>query len=230
MRAKIATAAVAGALAVAGTAVAAGGGPFGGPLGGDRQEQLAEDLAGELDGVNPNEVSEALQSVAEQKRAEHRAEIAAGIAAQLDGVDADAVEAALSKHSEQVQAVLEAGERPEMGSLATTLAEELGKSEDEISTALEAAREAGIEQRQAEMLERLEAAVESGEISEEQADEIRERIESGPPAGMHGGPGGHRPGPGEPGGFGPGGPPQGGPGTDGEGAAGTGFEVTPPAS
>jgi len=199
MRGKIAIAAVVGALALGGTAVAAGG--PGGMFGPDRQEGLAADLAEQLDGVNANEVGNALDAVAEEKRAEHRTRMAEGIAAELDGVNADQVADALAKHEEQTQA---------------------------------------------EALERLDEAVENGDVTEEQADEIRERIESGEGPGHgpggpgHGGPGGpggpghHGPGgPGGPG-FGPGGP--GGPpptgGEDGstEGASTTPGQVAPSAA
>jgi hypothetical protein len=95
-----------------------------------------------------------------------------------------------------------------MDGLVTTLADELGKSEDEISTALDAARETEMKVRKAEALERLDQAVEDGEVTDEQADQIRERIESGPSFG-HGDHGPRGPG------FGPGGPPPGGAGFGG---------------
>jgi nucleoid DNA-binding protein len=213
MRAKIAAGAVIAALAVAGTAVAAGGGgPVAGLFGDDHRQEFAEDLAGQLEGVSPNQVEQALDTVAKQRMEEHRSEMAAAIAEQLDGVSADDVAAALKKHEQQVRDAIENGERPEMGSLVTTLADELGKSEDEITDALQAAHEAEAEQHKAEALKRLDQAVEDGDISKKQADQIRERIENGPDFGPHGpgGPGGPGDlgGPGGPG-MGPGGPPPG---------------------
>ncbi len=196
MRRRIAIAAVIGGLALTGTAMAAGGGPEG-LFGGDGKEQLADDLAAQLDGVTPGEVERALDSVAEQQMEDRRTEMAAGIAAELDGVEADAVADALAKHEEQVRSAIESGERPDIGSLVTTLSEELGKSEDQVTSALEAAQQAGMEEHQADALKRLDEAVSNGDISEQQADQIRERIESGPGFGP-GGPGGP--------GFGPGGP------------------------
>ncbi len=197
---KIATVATIAVLAITGTAMAAGGGP-GGILGDDDKQEFAQDLAGQLDGVSPVEVSEALDAVAEERMQEHRAEMADAIAAELDGVDAEQVSDALAKHEKQMREGFESGERPEMGSLVTTLSDELGKSEEEVQTALEAVGEKKAAEHEADALQRLDEAVEDGEISEEQADQIRERIESG---------GGFRPGhgPGGPGGpgFGPGGP------------------------
>lgn len=214
MRGKIAIAAVVGALALGGTAVAAAG--PGGVFGSDHKQELAADLAEQLDGVNANQVENALDAVAEERRAEHRAQMAEGIAGELDGVSADQVEDALAKHEEQMRAAFESGERPDGDSLVTTLADELDRSEDEISAALEASREAAMSEHRAEALERLDAAVENGDITEEQADQIRERIESGE------GPMGHGPGgPGHPGPGGPGGPGFGGP--DGPGGPPPGF-------
>lgn len=146
MKRKIAAAAVIAALAVAGTAVAAGGGPAGGLLGDDHKQEFAEDLAGQLEGVNPSEVEQALDTVAEQRMEEHRSQMAAAIAEQLDGVSADEVDAALEKHGQQVRDAIENGERPEIGSLPATLAEELGKSEEEVTDALQAAHEAKAEE------------------------------------------------------------------------------------
>jgi hypothetical protein len=203
MRGKIAIAAVIGALALGGTAVAAGG--PGGMFGADHEQELAADLAEQLKGVNANQVEDALETVAEEQQAEQRAGMAEGIAAELGGVSADRVENALAEHEERMKAAVESGERPGRDSLVATLASGLDRSENEIRAALESSREAVMEEHQAAALERLDAAVESGDITEEQADKIRERIESGEGPG---GPGHH--GPGGPG-FGPGGPGFGGP-------------------
>jgi hypothetical protein len=208
MRKAILIAVAVGALVVGGTALAYPGGP--GPFGNhdERQAEFAGDLASELDGVNANEVEQALDTVREQKMAEHREALAEAISGQLDGVSAEQVESALETHEAEVRDAIENGERPERGSLVTTLADELGKSEDEIQTALEAAHEEKSE-------ERLSDAVESGDLTEEEADQIRERMENGTFGHGPGGPGGHR-------GFGgPFGGPRGpgGPAADGQGTS-----------
>jgi len=196
MRKAILIAVAVGAIVVGGTAFAYSGGP--GPFGNndERQAELASDLAAQLDGVNPNEVEQALDTVREENRAEHRQQMAEAIASQLDSVSADQVESALETVHEQIQAAGENGERPERGVFATTLADELGVSEEEIQSALQAAHQEKAEQR-------LNEAVEPGNLTQEEADQIRERIENGEGRGGRGGPGGP--------GFGPGGPPSGGP-------------------
>ena len=203
MRKAILIAVAVGALAVGGTAFAYPGGP--GPFGNgdERQAEFAGDLAAELDGVNPNEVEQALDTVREQKMTEHRQQQAEAIASQLDGVSADQVESALETAHEQAQAAIENGERPERGDLAKTLADELGVSEEDVQQAVQAAHQKRGEQR-------LNDAVESGDLTEEEADQIRERMENG-----ERGPGER--GPGGPGHRGPGGPPSGGPDADGQG-------------
>ena len=159
---KVAIGVTAVAIGTTGTAVAAGGG---GPLfGGDGKDELAADLASKLDGVNPGEVERALDEVSEERRSEMTAAQAAAIAAELDGVDADAVADALDKAHEQMREASEAGEQPDPGSLAATLAEELDINEDAATTALESAREAEFAERRTEMLDRLDQAVEDGDI------------------------------------------------------------------
>ena len=110
------------AIGTTGTAVAAGGG--GPSLGGDGKDELAADLASKLDGVNPGEVERALDEVSEERCSEMTAAQATAIAAELDGVDADAVGTALEKVDEETREALDAGERPDPGSLAATLADE----------------------------------------------------------------------------------------------------------
>ncbi len=203
MRKAILIAVAVGALVVGGTAFAYPGGP--GPFGGndgERQAELASDLAAQLDGVNPNEVEQALDTVREQKMTEHRQQQAEAISSQLDGVNADQVESALETVQSNIQDAIENGERPERGQFATTLADELGVSEEEIQTALQAAHQEKGEQR-------LNDAVESGDLTEEEADQIRERMENGERGAGPGGPGHHGPR-----GAGPGGPPSGGPDGD----------------
>ena len=199
MRKAILIAVAIGALAIGGTAFAYPGGP--GPFGNndERQAEFAGDIASQLDGVNANQIEQALDTVREDKMTEHREAQAEAISSQLDGVSAEQVSSALEKHQAAVQDAIENGERPERGDLATTLAEELGVSEEEIQTALQTAHQEQGEQR-------LNDAVESGDLTEEEADQIRERMANGPSEGGPGGPGG-------PGGQrGPGGP--GGPGQD----------------
>jgi hypothetical protein len=205
----LAVGAVTGALAIGGTAVAAGGG--GGPLGfirGDRDQndaQLAKDLAGKLHGPSASEIQKALGEVRDERMAERRKAEAAAIAAELDGVSADQVDKALQK--------LEANrgtQRPgpprdfrrgmRRDPLAAGLAKELGKSTAEVRKAIQAARKKEFDAR-------LDDAVKDGRITQAQADRIKKRFESGPPHfgrgfrhGLHG--------PGRPG-FG--GPPPGGP-------------------
>ena len=194
------------ALAVAGTAIAAPGSPVG-LLGGDEdpQREFATELARELGGVSSGEVERAMEAVAERHLAERRAEMAAAIAAGLDGVSAERVEAALEAGEQQMRRSFEAGEPPAPGDLAESLAADLGVGEDEVERALEAAREQELDEHRAEAERRLDEAVEQGRISEEQADELRERLEQGPPVPEHG-PGGPGLAPGGPPPIGPGGP------------------------
>ncbi len=192
------------AIGTAGTAVAAGDdSPW---LGGDAKDALAADLASKLDGVNQGNVERALDEVAEERRSEMTAAQSEAIAAELDGVDADAVADALDKAHEQMRAAFEAGERPDRDSLAATLAAELDIDEDAVAKALESAREAQFAERKTEMLDRLDQAVEDGEIDADRAEEIREHIESDEPPKMGKGPGAHGPGSGGPNGPGFGGP------------------------
>ena len=90
--------------------------------------------------------------------------------------------------------------RAEMqASLADALAAELGLDADEVAAALEKVQTDLRAEMQAEHLERLEErlaeAVEAGELTQEEADEVLERAESGELRGPgrrggHGGPGG----------------------------------------
>ena len=68
----------------------------------------------------------------------------------------------------------------------------LGLDEDTVTEALESAREAEFAGHRAEMLDRLDQAVENGDIAADRAAEMRERLNSDDGAEMHGGP---RPGP-----------------------------------
>ena len=92
--------------------------------------------------------------------------------------------------------------------LAEALAAELGLDADEVAAALEKVQTDLRDEMQTEHLERLEerlaAAVEAGELTQEEADEVLERAESGELRGPgrrggHGGPGGR----GGAGGYGP---------------------------
>lgn len=88
------------------------------------------------------------------------------------------------------------------GALGEALAAELGLDADEVTAALEKVQSELRTEMQAERLaqleERVAAAVEAGELTQEEADEMLERAESGELRGPrgHGGPGG----PGGPGG------------------------------
>jgi len=179
MKRPVAIAAAVGTLAAAGTAVA-GPGPLGDVFGEDREErrqEFARDLASKLDGVSAEQVERALREVHEERRAEHRREMARALAAELDGVSAREVEQALEKAHEQTRQSFEEGDRPrrvDRDAFVETLARELDKSEAEVRNALRAARRKRLESK-------LEEAVREGRISEQRADEIRERIEEGPP-------------------------------------------------
>ncbi len=192
MKKPIAIAAAVIALGVAGTAIAA---PGGGVLGGDpeeRQAEFASDLAQRLDGVNANQVEKGLEEIHAEREAEMLNQRAKGLASQLDGVSVDQAKTAL----ESVHKTLESeGTRPDPEQVDQMLADKLGVSAEDIQKA-----------HQAEAESRLDQAVKDGMLTEEQAGQIRERIESGEgPAPGGGHPGGPPGGPGA--GFGPGVPP-----------------------
>ena len=110
----------------------------------------------------------------------------------------DATEAPTETTHEERHAAAQEG-------FAAALAEELGIGVDRVTTALETVRTAMAEERQAEHLaaleERLDAAVEDGSLTREQADAILEAHESGVIGGF-GGPGSFRGRHGPRGGFG----------------------------
>ena len=198
MKKPIAIAAAVIALGAAGTAIAA---PGGGVLGGDREEgkaEFASDLAQRLDGVNANQVEKGLEEVHAEREAEMLNQRAEGLASQLDGVSVEQAKSAMESVHETLKSE---GTKPDREQVTELLADELGVSAEEIQKA-----------HQAEHESRLDQAVRDGALTEEQADEIRERIESGEgpvPGGGHPGSG-----PGHPGG------PPGGPGASyGPGAA-----------
>ena len=169
------------AVALGGTALAApGGGPLGGLFGEEPEKHEAEfarDLASKLGGVSPEQVERALEEVRDERAAEHRAEMARGLAAELDGVSADRVEGALARAHQRLEEGREQGEPPDPRLFEETLAKELDTSEGEIRKALRAAHRAQL-QRQ------LDEAVKAGRLTEEQAKEIRQRLErDAPPPG-----------------------------------------------
>lgn len=200
MQRPIAIAAAAGALAAGGTAIATAsdGGRVGAMLGGDPKEHRAEfarDLASKLDGVKPSEVERALGEIRRERQQEHWAQLAKGLTAELDGVSADEVEQALEKARSRMEDAFKNGDRPNRAVFVETLASELDKKPEEIREAFKDARKSAFEAR-------LDAAVKEGKISEERADQIRERLEQG----RRGFRGGHHGRFRDRGGFGPGGP------------------------
>lgn len=238
-RKKIAAAAVAGVLALAAgaTAITAIAAPGGGPLGllgggEDRRTEEAQALGKKL-GVDPARVSRALEEVHRERHAARQAEMAKALAEKLDVPPAEAERALQAAFAAKPQTrrdrADDQGERRDRGErerdggpLVDALAKELGKSRAEVKKALDEIHQERFEAKLAE-------AVKEGQISEDQAKEIRERAKEdggggfGPP---HGGPGGFG-GPGGPGGHGgpeghggpdgpdddlggPGGPPPGG--------------------
>jgi hypothetical protein len=154
------------------------GGPlvtFGeGPVG-----SFAEDLAAELD-LSTDEVEQALDAVADKRSADHRQQMAENLSEHLDGVSVEDIEAALAVAEEQMREAFEDGDPPRPDQFAATLAEELGLSEDEVEDALAALREEAFSAHREEAGKRLDEAVESGKLSEDEADAIRERLESLP--------------------------------------------------
>jgi hypothetical protein len=124
-----------------GPTVAFAGGPpmvVGGP---GPDDEFASDLADEL-GISADEVKSALKAVAEKEMAERRRDLAESIAAHLDGVTVDEVVSALEVADEKMRQAFDSGDPPSPDLFTETLSDELGVSEDEVSTALEAARAA----------------------------------------------------------------------------------------
>jgi hypothetical protein len=126
---------------------------------------FAEDLAAELGGgVTAEEVERALEAVREKSMSEHRRELAEAISSELDGVSVEQVESALAVADERMREAFESGEPPSPDVFTETLADELGLSEDEVSEALAAAREATFEAHRDQMEQRLDDAVEEGRL------------------------------------------------------------------
>jgi hypothetical protein len=203
----LAVGAVAGALAVGGTAVAAAG--AGGPLGfikGDRDQndaQLAQDLAAKLHGPSASEIQKALGQVRDERMAKRRKAEAAAIGAELGGVSADDVDKALQKLEAKHERSgppkdFGRGRRLHRHDFAADLAKQLGKKTADVRKALQAARKK-------QFAAMLDQAVKDGRLSKAQADAMKKRFQSGPPhfgrGFRHGGPG--HGGPGRPGFGGP---------------------------
>jgi hypothetical protein len=216
--------AVAGALAVGGTAMAAANGS--GPLGfmkgdrGERNAQLAKDLAAKLHGPSANQIEKALGQVQTERMAQRRKAEAAAIASELNGVSTDQVDKALQKLEAQRmrQGPPQPGQRPGFrrgDGLAAQLAKELNKSTADVRKALQAARKKEFDAQ-------IDQAVKDGRLTKAQAARIKKNFKNGPRFGGHG----FRHGFG--GGDGPGrgwGPPPGGPpaGSGAPGGPGAGY-------
>jgi hypothetical protein len=121
------------------TAAVAAGPPL--AFAGGPGDTFARDLADEL-GVTTSEVKRALNAVAEKEMARHRQELAEEISSHLDGVSAEQVASALEVADRRMREAFESGDPPSPDLFTETLADELGLSEDEVSRALGAAREA----------------------------------------------------------------------------------------
>ncbi len=215
------------ALGVGATAVAApsGDGPLGGVFGPSPQERRAEqaqDLAKELN-LPEDRVRRAIDRVGEKRRAEHQAEKAKELAKRL-GVSDGAAAKALAEGHEALRKQFEGQRdrrqfRPRAGrdAFVKAVAEEVNKSTDEVTKALEDIRRDRLNAKLAE-------AVKEGRLTQEQADAIKRRAEQGGPMrGRFHGRGGPGFGPGGPGG--PGGPP---PGDEGRGQRRGGDFLMPP--
>jgi AraC-like DNA-binding protein len=209
-RRPIAIAAMACVLAIGGAAIATA---KGGPLGtffradhNDRQAEFSKDLASKLgNGVTADQVSKALDQVQKDHQSEMRADLAKGLAAKLDVSQGD-VENALQKADTQARKGFQRGQPPRVDFIAT-IAKELNKSESDVRTAFR-------DVQKDRMNARLDQLVKDGRLTKDQADQIRKRLDQGPPGfgrrrfHMRGGPGaGPPPGPGGPGFGGPDGPP-----------------------
>jgi hypothetical protein len=117
------------------------GGPMAmgpGAPGDDGSDDFAQELADHLDGVGADEISAALDEIADEHEADRRAEMADALAGQLDGVSADDVAAALQTAEDKMHAAFEDGGMPDPGLFTQTLADELGLSEAEVTKALQA--------------------------------------------------------------------------------------------
>lgn len=191
-------AAAALALAAAATAIAA---PGGGPLGvfDDRDERRAEQAraVGEKLGVEPGRVERALREIHEERHEAREDEMAAALAERLDVSAADAERALerafAERRKRRAEGPPQPGERPMRdergGRLAAAIAGALDKEPGEVRQALTEIRRERLDARLAE-------AVREGRLTEQQADRIRERAQSGrgPGFGPHGGGRGHGPG------------------------------------
>ena len=120
---------------------------FAGPAPGDDgvSDEFAQELSDHLDDVSADEISTALQEIADEHEADRRSDMADALAGELDGVDADAIADALQVAEDEMQASFEDGDLPDPGQFAETLADELGISADEVTKALEAAHQIAFE-------------------------------------------------------------------------------------
>jgi ribosomal protein S9 len=165
------------ALAVAATAVAAttgGATPLGKLFAADRAEhraQLAHDLAGKL-GVPEVRVTQALDQVRSERQQAHLREHAQLLAKQLNVPEQDAQRALEQARSDLAARRSAGGPPPARGAFVQSIARSLHKTPAEVKQALKAIRKQMLDNR-------LSQAVANGTLTKQQADQIRQRRESG---------------------------------------------------
>lgn len=180
MRPKIIALGIAAVLVVAIGATASangGGGPLGFLRGDPEQEraQYAKDLAGEL-GIEQDRVEKAIDSVEQKRRDAFETEQAKALAAKLDVSEADAKKALESAHAAMRDRIKGMPpERPKRNGddpFVKALADSLDKDPADVRKALRDIARDKLESK-------LDEAVKEGQLTKEQADRIRKKIESG---------------------------------------------------
>ena len=132
-----------------------------------RQAQ-AKALGGKL-GISAGRVEKAMDQVRADRREKHQDQRAAGIASRL-GVPASKVERGLEKGAATRRAATEKKDR--RGAIVDAVAEQTGKSKNEVRSAMKATAKARLEQK-------LKEARADGTITDKRADRIQKRIDSG---------------------------------------------------